>query len=72
MSMKPPMWEGGRPVTNAVTQPRMIEHYAQVTNAVTSTKPTGNPEPTNTGHGTTTTGPIPGARGPVGSERRRR
>jgi hypothetical protein len=66
MGMKPPMFEQGRPVANAVTQPHPQDHYAGVANAVTSTKPTGNPNPTNAGAGTTTTGPVPGPRGPAG------
>jgi hypothetical protein len=65
MGMKPPIWEPFGPVTNAVTSPKKTDHYAQVQNAVTSTRATGNPEPVNTGHGTVVSGPVAGARGPV-------
>jgi hypothetical protein len=66
MSLKPPMNEPFGSVQNAVTTPKKVDHYAQVAGTVTTTKPTGNPCPANSGAGTHVSGPVPGAHGPAG------
>jgi hypothetical protein len=61
MGMKPPMNEPLGSVTNAETTAKKTGHYDGVQNAVTGMKSTGNPNPTNSGAGTTQKGPVPGA-----------
>lgn len=61
MSMKPVMNEPFGTVGNACTEPKKEPHYGSVGNAITNTAATGNPNPTNSGAGTTTKGPVPTA-----------
>ena len=61
MGMKPPMNEPFGTVGNAVSQPQKRGHYDQIPGTVTTSKATGNPNPTNAGAGTTQKGPVPHA-----------
>jgi hypothetical protein len=61
MGMKPvtPPEHGGP--ANVCTSSKSTSHYAQVANTNTSNKPTENPQPANSGAGTTTKGTVPKA-----------
>ena len=62
MSMKPVVNESFGTIGNAVTNPIKTSHYGEITNSVTNVKATsGNPNPANSGAGTTTKGPVPSA-----------